>query len=128
MLTAASTTSIMEAQGWESIWFPELPHHIIQNVYFSTTTKIRDMKRNRKVWSIHRKKKIKRNSSWGSPDVGFTRQSLLIILYYKVFKEAKGKHKELNENRRTMCHQIENINEQIEIILKDSDRNFGVEK
>lgn len=45
-----------------------------------------------------------------------------------MFKEAKGKHKELNENRRTKCHQIENINEQIEIILKDSDRNFGVEK
>ena len=45
-----------------------------------------------------------------------------------MFKVAKVKLKELNENRRTKCHQIENINEQIEIILKDSDRNFGVEK
>lgn len=45
-----------------------------------------------------------------------------------MLEETKGKHKELNENWRTVCHQIETINKQIEIILKDSDRNFGVKK
>lgn len=45
-----------------------------------------------------------------------------------MLEETKGKHKELNENWRTVFHQIETINKQIEIILKDSDRNFGVKK
>lgn len=35
--------------------------------------------------------------------------------------------KELKESTRTMSHQTENINKDVEIIKKESNRNFGFE-
>lgn len=46
-----------------------------------------------------------------------------------MFKELKeNTSKELNEHIRIMCHHIENINKEMEIIKKELSRNSGVEK
>lgn len=74
--------------------------------------------------TICRKKEI--NSSWGSPDIGLNIQNFksTVLNMFKWLKKPLGG----GGTRRMMSYQMENINKDIKITKKESNKNSGVEE
>lgn len=107
--TTNSNNKPLEGEG---IRFHELPNYNIQIVQFSTKN-YEACKEIRKYSPFTEKKEMNRLGPWGSPSIGL-KQTILNT------QRAKGNHGQITKgNRRTMSHQTEHINKEVEIIKRN---------
>lgn len=83
--------------------------------------------RNKRESMAHTQEKevVNKNCPWGSPDVELTRQCNVFIATLNIFSELKEIiSKILKESMGTISHQIEKINQVIEIMKKNQMENL----